>query len=78
MFKFRICIFFIFLSVLNYLYKSFVEFCNLSVGHSEKGVRITSDDVFNGLNKINIQVTPIQATELFRILDNNKDGYIDK
>jgi hypothetical protein len=53
--------------------EGFEAFCALI---SKKSQVLNENELWNACNKISIDITEQQAQELFRILDNNKDGLI--
>ena len=38
---------------------------------------MSPENLYTGLKNLAFSLTPFQATELHRILDYNKDGYVD-
>ncbi|EGR32180.1 hypothetical protein IMG5_093040 [Ichthyophthirius multifiliis] len=56
---------------------AFVELCKNCKGKHYIGIKLTNDDIFKGIRKLNLDLNPLQITELHRILDKNKDGFVD-
>lgn len=38
---------------------------------------MSTDDIYLGCERLQLNINPVQATELYRKLDYNKDGYVD-
>ncbi|EGR32802.1 hypothetical protein IMG5_070330 [Ichthyophthirius multifiliis] len=56
---------------------AFIEFCKKSTGNHHIGIKLTSEDIYNGISKLNLEINSVQITELHRLLDHNKDGFVD-
>lgn len=44
---------------------------------SRTKVKLTTENLYNGLKMLEIEMNPVSVQELHRILDHNKDGFID-
>lgn len=58
---------------------AFLDVCNNAFGRtSERKVRMSREDFYRAMKRIDLPLSDVQVHVLFDLLDSNRDGYVDR